>query len=216
MGTRVKESGISTATSLTGYVIQTPRNSTHSCALFHVQICLPRLHHNQRTKIQGTLSVKLFIRANSAPFLYKLQRYCRNRDFKIHNLEQRPAQLCSCRTVPGDRRALELARPGMTRAVCSVAGLPCRPGPFQRSRSALQIGTRLPPHPSPDLTCRAGSRGTGGRRGAQPQPEVQRRPKHARAQQDQPVSHWPPRRLHLAPPPRAGLARVPAESDAAG
>lgn len=54
------------------------------------------------------------------------------------------------------------------------------------------------------LTCRTGPGGAGGRRGAQPEvPEVQRGPEHARAQQHQPVSHWPP----PPAPPRAPAAR---------
>lgn len=61
-----------------------------------------------------------------------------------------------------------------------------------------------PPRPArPALTCWVDGGGARGRRGAQPQPEVQRGPEHARAQQHQPVSHRPP----PPAPPRAPTAR---------
>lgn len=60
-----------------------------------------------------------------------------------------------------------------------------------------------PARPGPALTCGVDGGGARGRRGAQPQPEMQRGPEHARAQQHQPVSHWPP----PPAPPRAPGAR---------
>lgn len=76
---------------------------------------------------------------------------------------------------------------------------PVRPGPPPRVRPTPPPAAR----PGPALTCGGLGGGARGRRGAQPQPEVQRRPEHARAQQHQPVSHWPP----PPAPPRAPVAR---------
>lgn len=101
--------------------------------------------------------------------------------------------------------------PRIKRVICFICGtsrraaLPPVRDPRRRPPGVSEPAS--PPRGRPArpqvLTCRASPRGAGGRRGAQPQPEVQRGPEHTRAQQHQPVSHWPP----PPAPPRAPAAR---------